>query len=212
MLCGIDEAGRGPVMGPLVVAAVFADNDALLRKIGVRDSKKLSPSVRERMYGEISDAAEFRTVILSAEGIDSERSFRTMNEIEMRMFADAVRGMNVSEVYADCPDVNTSAFSSGLSSLLNGTKVTAEHKADDTYPIVSAASIIAKVTRDRMMEKIANEFGTDVGSGYPSDPVTTEFIAKWIKENGDVPPHTRRSWETVRRMMTVSANTKITDW
>ncbi|MDR2866634.1 MAG: ribonuclease HII [Methanomassiliicoccaceae archaeon] len=212
MFCGVDEAGRGPVMGPLVVAAVFVDDDESLKKIGVKDSKKLSPASRERMYDMIINVADHRVIILSAEEIDSEREHHSLNEIELRMFAEAVSGTDVSRVYADCPDVNISSFSSSLSLMLTGTKVTAEHKADDTYPVVSAASIIAKVTRDRRIEEIAKEFGRDIGSGYPSDPVTAEFIAKWIKENGNPPPHTRRSWETVRKMMTLHKNKKITDW
>ncbi|MCL1983803.1 MAG: ribonuclease HII [Methanomassiliicoccaceae archaeon] len=212
MLCGIDEAGRGPVMGPLVVAAVMIEDDGVLKKIGVKDSKKLSPAAREKMYGEILGSADHRTVILSAEEIDSRRSRMTMNEIELQMFADAVTGSDVSKVYADCPDVNTASFSSALSKMIGGTKVIAEHKADDIYPAVSAASIIAKVTRDRIVQEISCEFGEDIGSGYPSDPVTIDFIAKWIKENGNAPPHTRRSWETVRKMMSSSKNSRITDW
>jgi ribonuclease HII len=212
MLCGIDEAGRGPVMGPLVVASVFAEDDRILMRIGVKDSKKLTPSVRERMFSEIIESTEHRVVILSAEEIDKKRANDSLNEIELQMFADSVLGMNASVIYADCPDVNEHAFSAALSSKLGGMKVIAEHKADDTYPIVSAASIIAKVTRDNIIKEIAKEFGVDIGSGYPSDTVTTEFIAKWIKENGNPPPHTRCSWETVRRIMAMRMNRKITDW
>jgi ribonuclease HII len=212
MFCGIDEAGRGPVMGPMVVAAVFVDDDAPLNRIGVRDSKKLSPAVRERMFDEIMAVAGSRIVMISAEDIDSKRMNRSMNEIELQMFADSVQGMKVSRVYADCPDVSEASFASSLSLRLNGTKVIAKHRADDIYPVVSAASILAKVTRDRCMDAIAKEFGADIGSGYPSDPATTEFIGNWIKENGNAPPHTRCSWETVRKMMTVSMNRKITDW
>ena len=212
MFCGIDEAGRGPVMGPMVVAAVFIDDEGPLTDIGVKDSKKLSPETRERMFGEIIKVAGHRTVIISAEEIDSKRASRTMNEIEMQMFADSVKGMAVSRVYADCPDTNESSFSSILSAKLNGIKVIAKHKADDIYPVVSAASIVAKVIRDRCIEKIAKELGEDIGSGYPSDQVTIDFIAKWIKENGNAPPHTRCSWETVKKMMTSARNKKITDW
>jgi len=213
MICGIDEAGRGPVMGPMVVAAVFAEDDVPLIRIGVKDSKKLSPAVRERMFDEILKvAAGHRIVMISAEEIDAKRKNDSLNDIELQMFADSVQGISVSRVYADCPDANEAAFSSSLSLRLGGTKVTAKHKADDTYPAVSAASILAKVTRDRIMADISKEFGTDVGSGYPGDPVTLDFIGKWIKENGNPPPHTRCSWETVRKMMTVSMNRKITDW
>jgi len=164
------------------------------------------------MFLQIADSFEYRIVAMSAEEIDEERKVRTMNDIELRMFADSLDNMKVSRVYADCPDVNESYFSSALSSLIGGTKVVAEHKADDKYPVVSAASIIAKVTRDSMLKEIAKEFGEDIGSGYPSDPVTVGFIAKWIKENGNAPPHTRCSWETVRKMMAASMNRKITDW
>ncbi|MCL2142679.1 MAG: ribonuclease HII [Methanomassiliicoccaceae archaeon] len=212
MFCGIDEAGRGPVMGPMVVASVFVEDDEQLKKIGVKDSKKLSPQTREAMFAEITDAADHRIIVIHAEEIDLRRKNSSLNDIELQMFADSVAGMKVSTVYADCPDVNESSFSSSLSLKLGSVRVVAKHKADDTYPVVSAASIIAKVTRDRYIAEIAKELGTDIGSGYPSDPVTTEFIAKWIKENGNAPPHTRRSWETVRRMMTVSMNRKITDW
>jgi ribonuclease HII len=212
MLCGIDEAGRGPVMGPMVVASVIVDDDAPLISIGVKDSKKLSPAVRERMFGDIVKIADHRIVIISAETIDAERTERSLNEIELEMFADAARGTNITRVYADCPDVNEIAFGSALSAKLNNVKVIAKHKADDIYPVVSAASILAKVTRDRCIEKIKKELGADIGSGYPSDPVTIGFIGKWIKENGNAPPYTRCSWETVKKMMTVSMNRKITDW
>ena len=212
MICGIDEAGRGPVMGPLVVASVFVSDEDGLKGIGVRDSKRLSPQTREHMFDRIAEMAEYRLVILSADEIDSKRAKHSLNDIELRMFADSVSGMKVSEVYADCPDANESSFGYALSHMLGNVNVIARHKADDTYPVVSAASIIAKVTRDRMMSNISDEFGTDVGSGYPSDQLTMDFIAKWIKENGNPPPHTRRSWETVRRMMTLNMNSKITDW
>jgi len=212
MICGIDEAGRGPVIGPMVIASVLIDDDAPLIRIGVKDSKKLTPSARERMFGEIISVADHRIIMISAEDIDAKRKNDSLNEIELQMFADSVHGKKVSCVYADCPDVNETAFASSLSAKLNGIKVIAKHKADDTYPVVSAASILAKVTRDRCIEKISKELGADIGSGYPSDPVTIEFIGKWIKENGNAPPHTRRSWETVKKMMAVSMNRKITDW
>jgi ribonuclease HII len=213
MFCGIDEAGRGPVMGPLVVASVCVEDDLRLTEIGVRDSKKLTPKVRERMYSEIIGVAEYAVEIVTAEEIDIRRVRETLNEIEADMFVNSVIGMkNANRIYADCPDVNESAFANELSVKLGGRTVIAKHKADDIYPVVSAASIIAKVTRDRMVSEISEEFGKDVGSGYPSDPVTMDFIEKWIKENGRAPPHTRCSWEPVRKLLSLSSNTRITDW
>lgn len=213
MFCGVDEAGRGPVLGPLVVGAVYVEDDAELREIGVKDSKKLTPKRREALYDQIIEIADgYSVVTLSAEEIDQQRARMSLNMIEMEMFREAVSKMPVIRVYADCPDVNEDSFSTGLSIRLNNTAVTARHKADDTYPVVSAASIIAKVTRDRMLKDIAEEFGENIGSGYPSDPVTIAFIEKWIKEKGCTPRHTRNSWETVKNIKSRLLVRKITDW
>lgn len=213
MFCGVDEAGRGSVMGPLVVGAVYVEDDSFLKDIGVRDSKKLTPKSRERMYDRIiAEACDYSVIIASAADVDERREKMSLNEVELEMFREAVSKCQVSRVYADCPDVNEMAFSSALSIRLNNITVIGRHKADDTYPVVSAASIVAKVTRDRMIEDISREFGTDIGSGYPSDQKTMDFIKEWIKKNGVSPKHTRNSWEPVRKLLSVSANTKITDW
>ena len=213
MFCGVDEAGRGSVMGPLVVGAVYVEDDTILKEIGVRDSKKLTPKSREWMYDRIvSEASDYCVVIASAADIDERRTRMSLNDVELEMFREAVSKQPVTRVYADCPDVNEMSFSSALSVRLNNTTVIGRHKADDTYPVVSAASIIAKVTRDRMVDEISKEFGVDIGSGYPSDEKTMDFIKGWIKKNGVSPKHTRNSWEPVRKLLSVSANTKITDW
>ena len=212
MRCGIDEAGRGSVLGPLVVGAVYSEADDILIDIGVKDSKKLSPKTRERMYDMIADACEFCVVPISAEEIDERRKKISLNEIELEMFIRACSKVPVSAIYADCPDVNEVGFSKEMSRLIKGPEIIARHKADDIFPIVSAASIIAKVTRDRMIADIQKEFGTDIGSGYHSDRYTMEFIEKWMKDNGCPPPHTRRSWEPIKQMVTVSKNTRISDW
>ena len=213
MFCGVDEAGRGPVMGPLVVAAVYVEVDDDLRFIGVKDSKKLTPKKRSQMYEEIIDSVEGYSVkVISAEEIDSLRERMSLNEVELNAFVDVVSKMPVSRVYADCPDVNPMSFKTSMTTKLRNIEVIAEHKADDRYPVVSAASIIAKVTRDRIIEDISAEFGENIGSGYPSDTVTTDFIEKWIKENGRSPKHTRTSWETVKRIQSRCSVRKITDW
>ena len=213
MFCGVDEAGRGPVMGPLVVGAVYVDDDTPLRELGVKDSKKLSPKRREELYDKIIDVAEGYSIItLSAEEIDAKRSRMSLNMVEMEMFAEAVSRMPVSRVYVDCPDPNEEKFGNMLSVRIDNTPVTARHKADDTYPVVSAASILAKVTRDRLVAEISEEFGEDIGSGYPSDPVTIAFIEKWLKEKGCTPRHTRNSWDTVKNLKSRLLVRKITDW
>ena len=213
MFCGVDEAGRGPVMGPLVVGAVYVDDDTPLKVLGVKDSKKLSPKRREELYDRIIDVAEGYSIItLSAEEIDAKRARMSLNMVEMEMFAEAVSRMPVSRVYVDCPDPNEEKFGNMLSVRIDNTPVTARHKADDTYPVVSAASILAKVTRDRLVAEISEEFGEDIGSGYPSDPVTIAFIEKWLKEKGCTPKHTRNSWDTVKNLKSRLLVRKITDW
>ncbi|MDR2698971.1 MAG: ribonuclease HII [Candidatus Methanoplasma sp.] len=212
MICGVDEAGRGSVLGPLVVGAVYSESDDMLKEIGVKDSKKLTPKTRERMYDQIVNACEFCVIPISAEEIDAKRKMMSLNEVELEMFVAACSKIPVSAVYADCPDVNEAGFSKEMGGRMKRTEITARHKADDIFPIVSAASVVAKVTRDRMIADIRDEFGADIGSGYPSDRVTMGFIEKWIKDNGGPPPHTRCSWEPVRQMMTVSKNTRISDW
>lgn len=213
MICGVDEAGRGPVMGPLVVCAVYVEDESPLAEIGVKDSKKLTPKTRERMYDRIMEVVDDHHLeIASASDIDALMATESLNAIELGMFAKAVSKRPVSAIYADCPDVNESRFSTQLSSMVNGETVVGKHKADDTYPVVSAASIVAKVTRDRMIEEIADRFGVDIGSGYPSDRKTMDFIESWVRKNGSPPPDVRRSWEPVRKLLMVSKNTRITDW
>ena len=211
MHCGVDEAGRGSVMGPLVVGVVSVESDEPLLRIGVKDSKKLTPRARERMYEEITAVADWGTVIATAADIDARRKEMSLNDVELNMFAEAVRGSG-TVVYADCPDVNEVSFGRRLGALVPDAEIIAKHKADDTYPVVSAASIVAKVTRDRMMDDIRAEFGTNIGSGYPSDHYTMDFIAQWIRDNGRAPEHVRCSWEPVRQMLSARKNTKISDW
>ena len=214
MICGVDEAGRGPAMGPLVVGVVYVESDDFLKEIGVKDSKKLTPKARDRMYDLITDNVNhWTTIITTAEEIDEQRKRISLNEIELNMFSEGVTKWKAETVIADCPDINESSFSARLSDLIgNDVEVIAKHKADDTYPVVSAASIIAKVTRDRMMDDIREKFGVNVGSGYPSDHYTMDFIREWIEKNGTAPPHVRTSWEPVREMLSKRKITKIDDW
>lgn len=213
-IIGVDEAGRGPVLGPLVVVGVRTRDDGPLREIGVRDSKKCSPEMRERLGPQIRRFCEHVVVrVIPAERIDSVRARITLNELEAEVFADVILGLLTSKfpsgrtpgsirVYVDAADANAATFKERVLSHL-GVRVDliSEHKADDTYPVVSAASILAKLIRDEEMARISKEVGVNVGSGYPSDPVTMAYIEKAIKENGVLPPHTRKSWETVQRFL-----------
>jgi len=202
-LGGIDEAGRGPVIGPLVIAAVVADESALhrLRELGVKDSKKLSPKRRARLFNEIIKVLDDYVIIeLWPDEIDGRDG--TMNEFEVENFIKALNSLKIKPdvLYIDAADVNEERFGELIGKRLNFyPKIVAEHKADEKYLPVSAASIIAKVARDRAIEKLRGEYG-EIGSGYPSDPRTRAFLEEYYREHGDFPPIVRRSWKTLKKI------------
>ncbi|MBS3817083.1 MAG: ribonuclease HII [Candidatus Thermoplasmatota archaeon] len=204
MICGIDEAGRGPVIGPMVVAGVKVNDDGKLIEIEVKDSKRLSPSRREEMEKKIKDVGEFTLRTIPAEDIDSLRDSMGLNEVEADTFASIVDELCSEEdvCYMDCASTDEKKFEDMVRRGTDGgVEIVSEHEADDEYPVVSAASILAKVERDRKVEEISKELDEDIGSGYPSDTRTREFLEEWISENGSFPPYTRKSWETARELM-----------
>ena len=213
MMCGVDEAGRGPVLGPMVVAAVAIDDDAPLRRIEVRDSKKLTPVRREELAARINEFCTVDYRVIGHEEIDARGTKTSLNDLEAVVFASLIDRLKPDIVYIDACDVNEDRFRQMVSGRLSyKPRMVCEHKADDHYPIVSAASIIAKTNRDRIVSEMQSEIGQDIGSGYASDPTTIAFLQKWIKENGDLPPYTRRSWATAREALSSSKNAKLTDW
>ncbi|MFH1100486.1 MAG: ribonuclease HII [Methanobacteriota archaeon] len=207
MICGIDEAGRGPVFGPLVVAGVTVQDDAPLMQIGVRDSKQLSPAKREQLVTEIQHlAVNSEVIVVSATDIDDLRKTMTLNELEVSLFSKVIEKLKPDVCYVDAADVNEVRFGKNIASRLSWKpRIISEHKADEIYPVVGAASIIAKTTRDQHVRKIAYELektlGLPLGSGYPADPITKKFLMTWVERYGDLPPHVRRSWETAQQLM-----------
>jgi ribonuclease HII len=201
-VCGVDEAGRGPVLGPIVIAAVMVDNDSRLKELGVRDSKKLTPARRFEMVDKIKDMCKWEIVEASAEDIDLLRQSMTMNIMESKLFATVIERLGPKIAYLDAADSNEELFGKYVSRELGGNvKIISRHGADDTYPVVSAASIIAKTRRDTAINEIKEELGVDIGSGYPSDPKTINFLKDYYTEHGEMPPHTRKSWKTVDRII-----------
>lgn len=206
-IAGIDEAGRGPMIGPLVVCGVLIDQKDLprLKALKLRDSKTLSPRRRRDFNTRIREIArkvEIKSV--SAAEIDALRtSGYTLNEIEVLAFASIAKELRPQEVFMDAADVNAQRFGefvkskSGLES--EGTKFISEHKADAKYPIVSAAGILAKVERDSQVEELHQEYG-DFGSGYPSDPKSVGFVKGLLLEGIELPKFIRQTWESVKRM------------
>lgn len=198
-IIGIDEAGRGPVIGPLVVCGVTIEEDKLVKieRLQLKDSKRLTPGRRKVMARRINKIADCHTVHIQARDIDNLRSKDiNLNEIEKIAIKKVIGMSNPDTAYIDCLDVKPQRFCEEMENFRNGLKVIAEHKADDKYPIVAAASIVAKVERDMEIEKIRKKY-KNVGSGYPSDPKTIAFLKDFSYE--DLPPFVRKSWATIKR-------------
>ncbi len=209
MIVGVDEAGRGPVIGPLVVASLAIPESEIymLEEWGVSDSKALSPSRRMEIRNKILEQNNWKYSIIefTAEQIDRAMEHENLNSIEVKLFAEAIEKIGsklVTKLILDACDVNEARFGrnvvSKLKSFSNDSELISEHKADLKHLIVGAASILAKVSRDLAIKQISEECGFEIGSGYPSDPNTKKILSKLI--SGDSPSiYLRWSWKTVER-------------
>lgn len=202
MIAGVDESGRGPVLGPLVVAGVAVESDVALRHLGVRDSKKMPAERRAILAPEIEKVAAYHVLVIPAERIDAMRSEMSLNDFEAQLFANVIAKLHPKTAYVDAVDVDEIDFKRAvLRDVGYDVEIVSQHNADDLFPVVSAASILAKVRRDAEIKVIEKEIGQPIGSGYPSDPVTMAFLERWIRERGALPPHTRASWDTAKRLL-----------
>jgi len=213
VIVGVDEAGRGPVIGPLVVAGVAVESDVPLRHLNVRDSKKLSPERREALAPEIEKVSTYELVVIPAERIDVMRSEMSLNDFEAKLFAEVIDKLRPETAYVDAADVDEIEFKRCVrKELAFDVEIVSQHNADELFPVVSAASILAKVCRDREMRLIEDEIGLHIGSGYASDTDTIAFLETWIRQHGSLPPHTRASWDTARRLLAGSRNHKLDEF
>lgn len=201
---GLDEAGRGSLIGPLVVGAyAIPGYDARasrdLAEIGVRDSKLLSPAARENVYRSLRRGGTMAVAHAEPRKIDRYVSKGLLNMLEIEMMAKLVTDLGAAVVHVDACDPDAERFGRRLEREVHQrgfqAKVHAQHKADRDIPLVGAASIVAKVTRDRAIRRIGARSGLPVGSGYPSDGKTRECV-KRLMEGGKIPPWIRRSWKT----------------
>ena len=204
MICGVDEAGRGPVLGPLVICAVGVDDEQKLSRLGVKDSKKLTPAKRMFLEPRIRKIARVELVEISAEELDALMKDMTLNEIEAVKFAELVERMSPEVAYLDAADVSEENFARMVMACLTcEPRIVSKHKADINYPVVSAASIVAKVRRDARIREIEIEIGEPIGSGYASDENTMAFLQEYTKKNGMLPPHTRKRWLPAKNIMSL---------
>jgi len=201
-ICGIDDAGRGPMLGPLVIAGISLDKKKLrkLTALGVKDSKKLSPKLRESLYKKIIDIVDdYYVAKISPRSIDASVKKHCLNGLEAKYMAKVVSKLNPDVSYVDSCDVNPTRFGKEISRLSDNHKIKSYHRADSRFVVVSAASILAKVTRDRAIARLRKEH--NLGSGYPSDSVTVKFVTKYYKKNHEMPSFVRKSWKPVQRIV-----------
>ena len=210
-LCGIDEAGRGPVLGPLVIAicSIPSVDAHMLEEQDVDDSKKLSFARRNELVEWFNRQKQERhwqsfIIVCSPEEIDCAVYDKELNLLEAKKFAEAIdKGLlaEPSLIFADACDTSTSRFTQRIiqhSTTWNEKlySLTSEHKADQNHRIVSMASILAKFHRDTAMLELQHNLDVEIGSGYPSDPKTRLALKELIQ-----PPHPhqslRWSWKTV---------------
>lgn len=211
LILGIDDAGRGPVIGPMVLAGclVTEDSQKELKKLGVKDSKELTPKRREMLAGKVKEIAEtFEIVLATPKEIDGNfNGGSNLNKLEAIKMAEIINKINKGyeriKVVIDCPSTTISKWTDYLRSKienLSNLDIVCEHKADKNHVSVSAASIIAKHIREIEMDKLKEIYGTEIGSGYCSDPATIMFLEKrGLKHEHD--GIFRKTWETWKRVI-----------
>jgi ribonuclease HII len=211
VICGVDEAGKGAVLGPLVVAGVACESDGEAEAVGAQDSKTLSPGRREEIYAEILARFRIATRVLQPERIDARPRF-SLNTCIARMHAGVVSDLGPDLAILDACDVDAGRYGRTVARFLTRRcKIVSEHGADGTHPVVGAASIVAKVMRDRAIASLALEHG-EIGSGYPSDPVTVAYLRDYLRSRRAPPPFARWSWETTRSLVSELHQTRIADF
>ncbi|MGD0160367.1 MAG: ribonuclease HII [Candidatus Bathyarchaeia archaeon] len=207
LVAGVDDAGRGAVIGPLVIAGVLVREEDLprLKELGVKDSKLLSPHRREVLAVEIRRiVVKFDVVKLSPREIDvvvnSGRKLHKLNYLEAQTMARVIEALRPDKVYVDASDVLEERFKQHILECMSfRVDIVSEHKADRNYVAVSAASIIAKVERDKEISELAKTLG-DFGSGYPSDPRTMKFLKECCEKLDEYPDYVRKSWKPAKRV------------
>ena len=204
IISGIDEAGRGCILGPMVIAGVAIphEKEEEFRRLGVKDSKMLSPAKREELYKKIEEMAQVVILEVAACKIDNYRAQGiSLNRLEAIKFAEILHLQKPHKAFIDGPDTNLPKLHGYLKKMSpEGIELIVEHFADSKYPVVGAASIIAKVERDRKIEELRKEYG-DIGSGYTSDPVTQKWLDDWMKTHSKLPDCARKSWVTAEALV-----------
>jgi ribonuclease HII len=200
---GVDEAGRGSFVGPLVVGAFAVDDSELesIRACGARDSKELTPRGRDEVYARLRDLGDLLSISLSPRTVDRAVRNGKLNELEADAFGTMIRRLGAEEARVDACDTNPARFGRRVATRAGGgVRIISRHHADTDDPLVGAASIVAKVRRDRAIARLRTTLGDGIGSGYPSDSQTVEFVRAHLRETEEAPVWLRVSWATMGRV------------
>ena len=214
LIGGVDEAGRGSIIGPLVIAGISVRKARIpeLRRIGVRDSKRLTPKARAKLFLLLRDIADFLCIHrIDCTIVDDYVFLKKLNKLEAKAMANVIDNIHADKVYVDSCDIDPLRYKRYIESHLvssSNLKLYSMHHADHLNVVVSAASIIAKITRDQEIQEIRKAYH-DVGSGYPSDKKTMQFIRVWVSRYKFAPQFARCSWRPLRDMLEGMAQHKV---
>ncbi len=183
----------------------------------MKDSKTLSPRKREDLSKQIKELIIKQACVeLSPSNIDKVvlkgKKLHKLNFLEAQAMAEVINELKPDVAYVDASDVKAERYGEQIKKMLSfNIEVVSEHKADQKYPVVSAASILAKVQRDHRIKQIQQKFG-DIGTGYPHDPRTRNFLKTYLKNHSDLPKFVRKSWKTVKRLKEELENSSIDNY
>jgi ribonuclease HII len=219
LILGIDDAGRGPVIGPMVLAGclINEETEREFKREGVKDSKQLTQKRREALAEKIKQSAEtFEIALAYPEEIDGKNHDGiNLNALEAIKMAEVInkinKGFGPIKVIIDCPSVSIEKWKDFLKTKINNLsnlEIVCEHKADINYVAVSAASILAKCTRETEMTRLKEKFGSEIGSGYCSDPVTYKFLKTHSQEHADKGIF-RKTWSTWKDACSIAEQKKL---
>lgn len=209
LIGGVDEAGRGSIIGPLVIAGISIRKSKIskLRQMGVKDSKMLTPKARANLFRLVMDMADSLCInIINCTIVDNNVFLNRLNKLEAETMASVISNIQADKVYIDSCDVNACRFRNYieshllLSSSSSKPKLYSMHHADSLNIVVSAASIVAKFVRDKQIQEIRNTHH-NIGSGYPSDWKTMLFIRGWVSKYRCAPHFARKSWSPLKKML-----------
>lgn len=209
---GVDEAGRGPVLGSMFVACVRADSTILPE--GIDDSKRLSPARREALATELHADERVSIAVVEVTPAEIDDSSTDMNTLTVEASAAAIDRIveNGHSGVVDACDTDAARFGRRVADMTDmDIEIEAEHGADGNDELVGAASIVAKVARDAHIMELSNKYGA-LGSGYPGDPNTRNFLREYVREHGDLPPLARASWQTSRDVLAAAEQSALAEF